>query len=538
MNLKYIHLKSFFVFITLALIGLIFIQIYWVKHAFELNEIEFNSEARKAIDEAVLKYEKSEMFYRIKNSQLASKVLISSEIGSSFKKNIVVDRDTAVLKDGDGYKVRVTEYNYVDTNSGVKSISLVKEFKKNSNEIVYTENENIVLDINASDTAINDYFDYGKEQYSFQNQAMLINDIIGQFRNNNKNISISDRLDIKLLDTLLREQFSLHGIHLGYHFVILDNMNKVLLNSSESSLNTDFDDQYLHNLYPNDILPSQYFISVRFLSLKTFLIKQSWLMIVLSIVLILIISYAFYYSLTRILKAEKLRVIKNDFINNMTHELKTPIATISLATEALSDPSLNCMENSRNRFLNIINQENTRLKVLVDNVLQSAILEEGTLTLYREDIDLNKILVSIYDSESIKVNKLNGQISYNTNKTPVIFNGDMIHLTNVFYNLLDNAIKYSPEDRVDINIELLDKGSNIEILFKDKGIGVAKENQYHIFEKLFRVPEGDLHNVKGFGLGLSYAKSIIDLHGGSIHVSSQFNIGSTFKIVLPKKSKI
>lgn len=538
MNLKYIHLKSFFVFITLALIGLIFIQIYWVKHAFELNEIEFNSEARKAIDEAVLKYEKSEMFYRVKNSQLASKVLLSSEVKSSLKNNIVIGRDTAFIKEKDGYKIRVTEYNYVDTNTGVKSVSLVKEFKKNANEIIYSENQNIDLDLKTSDKVVNDYFNYSKEQYDFQNQAMLINDIIGHFRKNNKNISINERLNSKLLDTLLREQFLLHGIHLDYNFVVLNNMNKILIKSSEMCSDDKFDENYLHNLYPNDILPSQYFLSVHFISLQSFLIKQSWLMIVLSIVLILIISYAFYYSLTRIMKGEKLRIIKNDFINNMTHELKTPIATISLATEALSDPTLNCMENSRTRFLNIINQENNRLKVLVDNVLQSAILEEGTLTLHKEEIDLNKILISIYDSESIKVNKLNGQISYTTNKTPVFFNGDMIHLTNVFYNLLDNAIKYSPEDRVNIKIELNDKLNNIEILFKDKGIGVAKENQYHIFEKLYRVPEGDLHNVKGFGLGLSYAKSIVDLHGGSIHVTSQYNVGSTFKIVLPKKTKV
>lgn len=537
MNWKYVHLKSFFVFVTLALIGLIFIQIYWVKHAFELNEIEFNSEARKAIDEAVLKYEKSEMFYRIKNSKLASSVLLSSDVKNSFKNDIVIARDTAVLKDKDGYKIRVTEYNYVDTTSGVKSVSLVKEFAKNANEITYSENQNIDLDLNASDSVVNDYFDYSREQYDFQKQAMLINDIIVQFRKKNKNISIKERLNFKLLDTLLREQFILHGIHLDYNFVVLNNMNKILIKSSELCDDEKYDENYLHNLYPNDILPSQYFLSVHFLSLKSFLIKQSWLMIVLSMMLILIISYAFYYSLTRIMKGEKLRVIKNDFINNMTHELKTPIATISLATEALSDPSLNCMENSRTRFLNIINQENNRLKVLVDNVLQSAILEEGTLVLHKQELDLNKVLISIYDSESIKVNKLNGQISYTTNKTPVIFNGDMIHLTNVFYNLFDNAIKYSPEDRVNIKIELIEKVNNIEILFKDKGIGISKENQFHVFEKLYRVPEGDLHNVKGFGLGLSYAKSIIDLHGGSIHVSSQYQEGSTFKIVLPKKTK-
>lgn len=540
MNLKYINLKSFFIIITLALIGLIFIQIYWVKHAFELNEIEFNSNAREAIDEAVLKYEKSEMFYRIKNSQLATKIIATTNVSNNLLNNIVIGRDTAVIKEDNGYKVRITEYNFVDTALGIKSISLIKEFKKESNLITYSENENVVLNVNASDSLANNYFDYGKEKIDFQNQAMLINDIIGHFRKRNKNITIQERLKIKLLDTLLKEQFLLHGIQLKFDFAIINNLNVIMMKSSDIDDefflgNVENNDNHLHNLYPNDILPSRYFIHVRFNSLKSFLIQQSWLMIALSIFLMLIIFYAFYYSLTRLLKEEKLKNIKNDFINNMTHELKTPISTISLATEALSDPTLNSIEKSRNRFLSIINQENNRLKVLVDDVLQSAILEEGKLILHKGEIDINEILISVYNSESIKVNKLKGEISYISDRKPVFYIGDTIHLTNVFYNLLDNAIKYSPEDRVDIKIELIEKLNTIEVLISDKGIGISKENQYYIFDKLYRVPEGDTHNVKGFGLGLSYAKSIIDLHGGNIQINSQFDVGSTFKIILQKK---
>ena len=157
---------------------------------------------------------------------------------------------------------------------------------------------------------------------------------------------------------------------------------------------------------------------------------------------------------------------------------------------------------------------------------------EAVLLLLEGDIDLNKILVSIYDSESIKVNKLNGQISYNTNKTPVIFNGDMIHLTNVFYNLLDNANKYTAvQPSIEITTE--DIVGGIVIKVKDNGVGISKENQQKVFEKLYRVPTGNVHDVKGFGLGLSYVKAVVEKHQGSVKVKSSFGKGSVFSIYIP-----
>ena len=256
-----------------------------------------------------------------------------------------------------------------------------------------------------------------------------------------------------------------------------------------------------------------------------------FLILSISLLLILTVIYAFYYTVNTIYKQKQLSEIKNDFINNMTHELKTPISTIQLACEALTDSDMNSPE-SQGTFIEMIKDENSRLKGLVDTVLKTAILDKGQVKLNEEPINLLDVLNRVKDNFSLKISQLGGEIKIENDLPELIFEGDKQHMTNVFQNLIDNAIKYSTEIPK-ITISTLKTIDKYIVNVTDNGIGISKENLDKIFEKLYRVPTGDLHNVKGFGLGLNYVKSIVELHGGNITVKSTKDKGSSFIITLP-----
>ncbi|MEN9000929.1 MAG: HAMP domain-containing sensor histidine kinase, partial [Flavobacteriales bacterium] len=240
---------------------------------------------------------------------------------------------------------------------------------------------------------------------------------------------------------------------------------------------------------------------------------------------------AFYYTVNTIYKQKQLSEIKNDFINNMTHELKTPISTIQLACEALTDQDMNTPE-MQGTFIGMIKEENTRLKGLVDTVLKTAILDKGQVKLQKEPINLLEVLAKVKENFSLQIGQLGGEIEIKNELPELIVAADTQHMTSVFQNLVDNAIKYTTAVPK-ITISTLKTIDNYIIKVADNGIGISKENLDKIFEKLYRVPTGDLHNVKGFGLGLNYVKSIVELHGGNVDVKSTKENGSTFIIKLP-----
>ena len=257
-----------------------------------------------------------------------------------------------------------------------------------------------------------------------------------------------------------------------------------------------------------------------------------WVILSVSFFLILAVIYAFYFTVNTIQKQKKLSEMKNDFINNMTHEFKTPISTIQLACEALSDKDMQTAE-SKISFIDIITQENKRLKGLVDTVLKTAILDKGQVKLKLETLNLLEVVYSIVSKFELIIQQRNGKIKMENEISEMIFVGDYQHLIAMFQNIIDNAIKYSKENP-NILITCLETTDNFVFKIKDNGIGISKENQSKIFDKLFRVPTGDLHDIKGFGLGLNYVKSIVELHNGNISIESTKNQGSTFTIELPK----
>ena len=216
----------------------------------------------------------------------------------------------------------------------------------------------------------------------------------------------------------------------------------------------------------------------------------------------------------------------------MTHELKTPISTIALACEVLGDDDILKTKERTDRYLKMISEENKRLGILVENVLQTALLDKGKFILRPINIDLHELINQAIGNIQLVIDKKNGKISCDLRATQFIINADHTHIQNIIYNLLDNAIKYTPQTPI-FKIFTRDTVGGIEFCVQDNGIGISKENQKNIFEKLYRVPTGNIHNVKGFGLGLSYVKAIVEKHGGKLWVDSVPGRGSDFHVRLP-----
>ncbi|MBC6365446.1 two-component sensor histidine kinase [Algoriphagus sp. AK58] len=345
---------------------------------------------------------------------------------------------------------------------------------------------------------------------------------------------ILNRLDTSQVRRLLKNQLMEKGITEDFELGIQNDQGQIV------GLGPISDPSVLKNqgvqakLFPNDILGKDNFLFVYFPEKSNHVFRQVWLPISSSIIFILVIIFCFVYAIRVIIRQKALSDIKNDFINNMTHEFKTPLATVSLAVEALQDPELSNHDKFRTRYLGIIKDENKRLVSQVEKVLQAAALDKNDFKLKIESINLTDLLESTVEHIGLQVENRGGTIEFQNHlKNPEI-EGDAFHLTHIFNNLLDNANKYSKESPK-IKVIAKDDQDQVIVTIQDQGIGMSKDAVKKIFDKFYRVPTGNVHDVKGFGLGLSYVKTMLEAHKGGIYVQSEPGKGSTFTINLPKK---
>lgn len=286
---------------------------------------------------------------------------------------------------------------------------------------------------------------------------------------------------------------------------------------------------YKSDLSANKVFNTHDFLVLQFPSQNDFILAGIKGSLILSFVFSLVIISAFYYTLRLIFKQKRLSEIKNDFVNNMTHELKTPIATISLALDAIKNPIIKNDEEKFNDYNRILKEENQKLNKHVERVLQMALLEKGELALYKKQVDLVAVAQATLDHYKLQIAGKTAVVEVSTSSAQMFMQADEQHLQTVFGNLLDNALKYSGADcRIFIQVQQEQEG--IKITFRDNGIGIDEHQQTKIFEKFYRAQAGNVHDVKGFGLGLSYVKSIVEAHGGTITVQSEKGKGSEFVI--------
>ena len=251
-----------------------------------------------------------------------------------------------------------------------------------------------------------------------------------------------------------------------------------------------------------------------------------------TIAFVLILMGSFGFVIIMLARQKKISEIKNDFINNLTHELKTPLASISLASSVLKKERSKLSDDKENEYLEVINQESGRLGRQIDKVLQIAQVDSGNFSLEKKWVNIHDVIRKVTAAFEPLLLEKNGKIELELNATKPMLRADEMHVTNIIYNLVDNAIKYSP---VDPEVRLLTKTQEdgLSITVRDKGIGIKKEAQEMIFDKFYRERAGDVHDTKGFGLGLSYVKRIVDEHKGRISMSSELNMGTEFQLYLP-----
>jgi two-component system phosphate regulon sensor histidine kinase PhoR len=345
---------------------------------------------------------------------------------------------------------------------------------------------------------------------------------------------IEKRITPDELESVIHKVFSEAEIDIAFEYAVLRWNNDTAFHSESYSLFKDME-SYRVQLFPNETYARPNYLKLYFPDKDDFLYQSLGYLAFSSLLLSLAILFSFAVTVFIMFRQKRLSEIRNDFISNMTHELKTPISTISLASQMLGDKTIPFEVKNIAQISKIISEECRRLGSQVEKVLQTSVFDKGKIRLRLNDVDMHEIIAGVVDNFSIQVKSRNGKIKVELNATEYLLPADQVHITNVMSNLLDNAVKYTTHDP-EIIVSTANKVDFFVVTVKDNGIGIARNDQKRIFEKFYRVPTGNVHTVKGFGLGLSYVKMVAEAHEGYVEVESELYKGSAFKVYLPIKA--
>ncbi|CCZ49154.1 HAMP domain-containing histidine kinase [Mediterranea massiliensis] len=370
-----------------------------------------------------------------------------------------------------------------------------------------------------------------KNRYLYQ--RALVDDVVFNMLYHASDKPIEDRVNFKNLDQYIKSGLIDNGIgDFDYHFKVVDSEGREVYRCSDYS-DEGSESSYAQPLFLNDPPARMSIVKVHFPGKKDYIFDSVSFMIP-SMIFTFVLLITFVFTLYIVFRQKKLTEMKNDFINNMTHEFKTPISTISLAAQMLNDPAVGKSPAMFQHISGVINDETKRLRFQVEKVLQMSMFDRQKATLKPKELDANELIKGVVHTFALKVERYNGKIDTELEAADANIFADEMHITNVIFNLMDNAVKYK---RPDVDLHLLVKTWNepgkLMISIQDNGIGIKKENLKKIFEKFYRVHTGNLHDVKGFGLGLAYVKKIITDHKGTIRAESELNVGTKFIIALP-----
>lgn len=522
---------------AIALTGLVSLQIYWVRNAVNLREANFRRSVDEAISTVIYKLERLETANRIKER------MYTRPKGSSFM-NTMDSISNLFLKELDsipwaeGTKDSSLNFNGKNIRLEITRDAqgrIVKKLDSSFNKGYPLMAQNgLASRISVDPSVPTSELENLNDQFNkLWQKSYMVSDVFEDLFSIGNQKPIEMRLDTEFLDSLIHHELTIKGLETNYQFGIFSTgRNRLVMLTHNPDEQTLKRIGYAFKLYPSEIFMSPEYLMIYFPNQRKFLFTQISGMISISFLLIILIFFSFILSVKTIIRQKNLSESKNDFINNMTHEFKTPISTVSLACEALTDKDIAKSEELYNSYIGVISEENKRLGALAEKILQTAIIEKGELKLKNEIFDVNALI-----EESITINQMqieikDGIIQKNLKAEQTTICGDHDHLLNVLNNLMDNANKYTPK-KPEIVISTYNTTNELVISIQDNGIGISKSDQKKIFEKLYRVHTGDVHDVKGFGLGLSYVKFIVDKHDGKISIDSEPGKGSTFRLHLP-----
>lgn len=369
-----------------------------------------------------------------------------------------------------------------------------------------------------------------KNRYMYQ--RFLLDEVVWQMIHQTSDQEIGKRVNFRNLDQYLKSELLNNGIDLVYHFTVIDRYGKEVFRCSDYEKKGS-EAAYTQPLFPNDPPAKMSFVKVHFPAKRDYIYKSISFMIP-STIFTLVLLLTFIFTIYVVFRQKKLTEMKNDFVNNMTHEFKTPISSISLAAQMLKDPSVSKSPQIFQHLSGVINDETKRLRFQVDKVLQMSMFDRQSTLLKKKELDANVLINGVVDTFKLKVEQNHGELFSFLDAENAIIMADEMHFTNVIFNLMDNAVKYKkPDEDLKLTVRTSNESDKLIIVIQDNGIGIKKDNVKKVFEKFYRVHTGNLHDVKGFGLGLSYVKKIIEEHKGTIKVESELNVGTKFIIALP-----
>ena len=504
------------IIMVLTFIGLLYLQIRYMDTMVELRNDQFNEAVKRSLYRVSksLEWEETRK-YLDEDIEQTQERLISSLTEADHEINIndqlIQRRNLSVLNsDGSISKLELKGFKGDTINRKV-----VISPKHGSNNL-----QNLSKSMQ----------DLLREQYLYQ--RALLDEVVYRILSKSSSIPIMERINVRKLNDLIKADLQNNGLNLPFQFAIIDKNGKVAYKSSGFDPEKDAN-SYTQILFPNDPPSRLNYLKVVFPTQQNYIFTSIKFMIP-SFIFTIIMLVTFVFTVVVAFRQKKITEMKNDFINNMTHEFKTPISTISLAAQMLKDEAVVKNPTMFKHISGVINDETKRLRFQVEKVLQMSMFDRQRTTLRLVELDGNEIIENIVGTFRLKVERLGGTIESHLDAENAEIMGDEMHFTNVIFNLLDNAVKYSKEGvPLKLIVTTADVGDRLEIMVQDNGIGIKKENLKKIFERFYRVHTGNLHNVKGFGLGLAYVMKIIKDHKGSIRAESEFNVGTKFIIQIP-----
>ncbi len=495
------------VLIALTFMGLLYIQIIYMKSMIRMRDDQFTEGVRRSL------YAVSSLL-----EQDETKYFLEEDVAE-------VESSSVYTQYGGTPHLGGVKYSFT-THSGLAGEVTLKS---DAEKIYKLQNESNVA---SSYKSMREEL---KGQYLYQKG--VIDDVIINIMNKAGDRPIEERADSSNVRAYLTRELENNGLELPFEFAVMNRAGNVFYSTSgfgESANGALNNSMFVQPLFRNDPAAKKNYLKVYFPSKNKYILNSVKFMIP-SFAFSFVLLIVFMYTIVVAFRQKKITEMKNDFINNMTHEFKTPISTISLAAQMLNDPSVRKSPTMMQHISGVINDETKRLRFQVEKVLQMSMFDKKKGTLRMQDVDANSVISNVVNTFRLKVEKYGGKINTLFDAEDAIVNVDEMHFTNVIFNLLDNAFKYRKEETP---LELTVSTGNVskdklEIVVADNGIGIKKEDVKKIFEKFYRVSTGNRHDVKGFGLGLAYVHKMINLMGGEIKAESELGKGTRFIIVLP-----
>lgn len=567
-------LNIIIIIMGLALLGLIAFQTYYLGEVLQAKEAQFSFEVDESLGKVVRKLEKEEMiafsqrkdeFERQKEelktlqSKLALKNSFKNKIKSPSNPTLVAGPGRPEMRRF-GMPPRENQSDYfiarsitidqfgniiqeefqsqpVDIQSLNEAIEERNEWNNYMNRLTNRKVNRQKKEIVSGENKSNEKEKPNPELENLRKKTEMAGEVFSDFLF--KYRPIQERISPILVKEFLSEELKKEGINLPFEFLIGKNLDQpdsmIYVSNKMVFKKLGSKNIYKASLFPNDLIPSNYSLFILFPDEKSYIFQTMSSNFLTAILLLTVIIGSFYYALQTIIKQKKLAEIKNDFINNMTHEFKTPISSISLATQLISEEKGLGENPSIKKFLGIIQTENNRLGKQVEQVLQTAQMEKEELVLNKKSLDYKELILNLVESQEPILQAKGGVFELNLPDSAVHILADETHISNSILNLLDNAMKYAKENPL-VKITLFEQSKDWGLSIKDNGIGIAQQNLPYLFDAFYRVPTGNIHNVKGFGLGLSYVKKIVEEHKGFVQVKSTLGQGSEFFIYLPKNT--